>query len=331
MSQKMKQSDLSRLVGVTAPFISQIESGQSLGRLSLWFSLARMFNIPVEILLDPRPEVPSSSQTPILLPKYIDISRRTEEIMLIQGQSQQAMAIAIGTNQPNISEILRKLREYQGDGIHVERRDDILLDTLFRIAWSLHKSVPYLLRVQDRSIHDEVTRLINPNREMPMSNLSHLESQYLSGLIQRMRQLRTDHRLSKSELARQIKVSQPAISFLESGNHWPFLSTVIKFSNYFKLPVEILFDLTHTITDDDYGLTRPIKIEELGPKLAAQIESSGLSQDALARFINLSQPTVAITMRRLRSGPDIGLLRIFRLAWAARLNLFPVMTTKVSA
>jgi putative transcriptional regulator len=65
----------------------------------------------------------------------------------------------------------------------------------------------------------------------------------LSGLDNRIRVFRAEHRMSQADLARAIGVSRKTISTVEVGRFVPSTVIALKIARYFGVPVEEIFQL----------------------------------------------------------------------------------------
>jgi putative transcriptional regulator len=65
----------------------------------------------------------------------------------------------------------------------------------------------------------------------------------LSGLDNRIRVFRAEHRMSQADLARAIGVSRKTISTVEVGRFVPSTVIALKIARYFEVPVEEIFQL----------------------------------------------------------------------------------------
>ncbi len=62
-------------------------------------------------------------------------------------------------------------------------------------------------------------------------------------LNNRIRVFRAEHRMSQSDLAREIGVSRKTISTIEVGRFVPSTVIALKIARYFNVPVEQVFQL----------------------------------------------------------------------------------------
>lgn len=62
-------------------------------------------------------------------------------------------------------------------------------------------------------------------------------------LENRIRVYRAEHRISQSELAKEIGVSRKTISTIEVGRFVPSTVIALKIARYFDVPVENIFSL----------------------------------------------------------------------------------------
>ncbi len=67
-----------------------------------------------------------------------------------------------------------------------------------------------------------------------------------SGLDNRIRVFRAEHRMSQGELADAIGVSRKTISTIEVGRFVPSTVIALKLAKFFGAPVEEIFSLTNT-------------------------------------------------------------------------------------
>jgi putative transcriptional regulator len=65
----------------------------------------------------------------------------------------------------------------------------------------------------------------------------------LSGLNNRIRVFRAEHRMSQADLARAIGVSRKTISTVEVGRFVPSTVIALKIARFFEVPVEEIFQL----------------------------------------------------------------------------------------
>ena len=65
----------------------------------------------------------------------------------------------------------------------------------------------------------------------------------MSGLTNRIRVFRAEHRLSQADLARDIGVSRKTISTIEVGRFVPSTVIALKLARRFEVPVEAIFQL----------------------------------------------------------------------------------------
>ena len=64
-----------------------------------------------------------------------------------------------------------------------------------------------------------------------------------AALDNRIRVFRAEHRLSQSDLAREIGVSRKTISTIEVGRFVPSTIIALQIARYFNVPVEKIFSL----------------------------------------------------------------------------------------
>ena len=67
----------------------------------------------------------------------------------------------------------------------------------------------------------------------------------MSGLENRIRVFRAEHRMSQADLARAIGVSRKTISTVEVGRFVPSTVIALKIARHFEVPVEEVFQLTN--------------------------------------------------------------------------------------
>lgn len=65
----------------------------------------------------------------------------------------------------------------------------------------------------------------------------------MSGLDNRIRVFRAEHRMSQADLARAIGVSRKTISTIEVGRFVPSTVIALKIAYHFDVPVEEIFSL----------------------------------------------------------------------------------------
>ena len=65
----------------------------------------------------------------------------------------------------------------------------------------------------------------------------------MSGLDNRIRVFRAEHRMSQADLARAIGVSRKTISTVEVGRFVPSTVIALKIARFFEVPVEEIFQL----------------------------------------------------------------------------------------
>jgi putative transcriptional regulator len=70
-----------------------------------------------------------------------------------------------------------------------------------------------------------------------------------TGLDNRIRVYRAEHRLSQSDLAQIIGVSRKTISTIEVGRFVPSTIIALKIARHFGVPVEEIFSLEATVRD----------------------------------------------------------------------------------
>lgn len=66
----------------------------------------------------------------------------------------------------------------------------------------------------------------------------------MSGLHNRIRVFRAEHRMSQADLARAIGVSRKTISTVEVGRFVPSTVIALKIARHFEVPVEEVFQLS---------------------------------------------------------------------------------------
>ena len=69
-------------------------------------------------------------------------------------------------------------------------------------------------------------------------------------LNNRIRVYRAEHRISQAELAQVIGVSRKTISTIEVGRFVPSTVIALKIARYFKVPVEDVFSLSVSESED---------------------------------------------------------------------------------
>lgn len=57
----------------------------------------------------------------------------------------------------------------------------------------------------------------------------------------RLRELRTEHRWTQADLARELDVSRQTVNALEAGRYDPSLPLAFTIARAFKLPIEQIF------------------------------------------------------------------------------------------
>jgi len=67
----------------------------------------------------------------------------------------------------------------------------------------------------------------------------------VSGLENRIRVFRAQHRMSQADLAQAIGVSRKTISTIEVGRFVPSTVIALKISHHFDVPVEEIFSLVN--------------------------------------------------------------------------------------
>ena len=67
----------------------------------------------------------------------------------------------------------------------------------------------------------------------------------MSGLENRIRVFRAQHRMSQADLAQAIGVSRKTISTIEVGRFVPSTVIALKISHHFDVPVEEIFSLVN--------------------------------------------------------------------------------------
>jgi putative transcriptional regulator len=60
-------------------------------------------------------------------------------------------------------------------------------------------------------------------------------------IYNRLAVLRAEHKLSRQELADAIGINFQTIGYLERGEYNPSLELAFKLSDYFELPIEVIF------------------------------------------------------------------------------------------
>jgi transcriptional regulator with XRE-family HTH domain len=55
-----------------------------------------------------------------------------------------------------------------------------------------------------------------------------------------LKELRIKYKMNQTEIAKQINVSQRAYSFYETGEREPKIDTLIKLSNIYGIPIDVL-------------------------------------------------------------------------------------------
>ncbi len=66
--------------------------------------------------------------------------------------------------------------------------------------------------------------------------------EYISNEVNK---LRTEKNITQEELGNFLQVSRQTIIAIEKGNYTPSVLLALKISNFFKLPVEHIFKISH--------------------------------------------------------------------------------------
>lgn len=90
---------------------------------------------------------------------------------------------------------------------------------------------------------------------------------------QRLRQLRTERKISQSELAAVLNISNRTISMYEQGNSEPNVETIIKIADYFNVTTDYLIG----------------RANEKTPELQQLYESIGLSENSIDLLASMAQ------------------------------------------
>ena len=67
-------------------------------------------------------------------------------------------------------------------------------------------------------------------------------SEYISNVVNK---LRTYKSVTQEELAEKVQVSRQTIIAIEKGNYTPSILLAIKLANFFNIPVEKIFKISH--------------------------------------------------------------------------------------
>ena len=67
-------------------------------------------------------------------------------------------------------------------------------------------------------------------------------SEYISNVVNK---LRTCKNVTQEELAEKVQVSRQTIIAIEKGNYTPSILLAIKLANFFNIPVEKIFKISH--------------------------------------------------------------------------------------
>ncbi len=62
----------------------------------------------------------------------------------------------------------------------------------------------------------------------------------------RVKELRIEKNITQQELATATNITRQAISYIEKGQKKPTILVALKISEYFRLPVEQIFELEET-------------------------------------------------------------------------------------
>jgi len=318
-------SALARAADVTVDKIAAIERGRASGHLSFWLNVARCFNVPLEILLDPDLDLPEKITVYVRFPTYACIVRRINDLIVVGGYTQKSLALRLGIKQPKVSLILRQLRQFAED---TDAKKGAPLALLYTVAYGLQQKVSELV-VIDPAIHKAALLRKNPDREKPTSPLAKEAETYLRRLGERIKFLRKKIKLTLADLGNAIHSSDHFIGHLERAEHWPPLSRALKLANFFNIPPELLLDPNQPLNMEIQPFIEPMDLEHMGPRIDATIKNHGLSQFTLARFIGITQPSVANALYELRHGKDVSLLTVFSLAWATQMSMHDVLQHKL--
>lgn len=83
---------------------------------------------------------------------------------------------------------------------------------------------------------------------------------YMNTIAERIIQLRTAHRLTQAQLAKQLHISDKLVSKWETGEGTPSLEDILKLSDFFKVSVDYL--VKGIIRDDDNKSINRLPTEE---------------------------------------------------------------------
>lgn len=61
-----------------------------------------------------------------------------------------------------------------------------------------------------------------------------------SDLSKMLKELRKEHKLTQTEIAKKINISQRAYSFYENGEREPSIETLINIAELYQIPIDIL-------------------------------------------------------------------------------------------
>lgn len=106
---------------------------------------------------------------------------------------------------------------------------------------------------------------------------------------ERLYQLRTERGIYQKQLAEYLEVSIGTISNYENSVHYPDLTTLCRFAEYFHVTTDYLLNLTdNTIPIDGLNVEMAANYT-VGTALNTMLELSGPGRMQLARYLNMVQ------------------------------------------
>ena len=133
--------------------------------------------------------------------------------------------------------------------------------------------------------------------------------------MEKLKNLRKEHNLSQSGLAKLLKISQNQVSKYEKGTNFPGIKVLFKIAEVFEIPLESLIDKKAGNIPSEI---REISTVELGKKIKIFRKKHNLSQHGLAKLLKISSSQVS----KYEKGTDFpGIKVLFKIAEVSDITL----------
>lgn len=108
--------------------------------------------------------------------------------------------------------------------------------------------------------------------------------------IRRLKNIREDHDLSQINMAKVLNIPRSTYSLWELGINMIPLSYLCKFSNYFNCSIDYI--MNNSNKKNNAFKSKKLDLKQLGNNIKKYRKQSNISQENLAKLLNVSQPCI---------------------------------------